>query len=337
MNYHFFSRINPFKFSLLLGLALCTLTVSSCNTTNTTSDPQEAQSDGKNQLATDTQTKESRKIDHAMGTTTVEGTPQRVVVLTNEATDHALALGVKPVGAVKSWWGNPYFEYISSEMQGVRVVGEELQPNLERIAASNPDLIICSKVRHKNIYKRLSQIAPTVCSETLGADWKKNFTLYAKALNREEEGEEIMGKWNQRVADFKQKMGQNLNQKVSLVRFLPGKVRIYHKDNFAGKILEEVGLKRPEFQQKDKFSTEITFENIPRMDGDVLFYMAFNPQDGESGKLAQQWTNHPLWESLDVVQNNRVHQVNDVYWNTGAGIRAANKMLDDLYEYLLSS
>ena len=43
-----------------------------------------------------------------MGTATIDGTPKKVVVLTNEATEAVLALGVKPVGAVQSWLGDPW-------------------------------------------------------------------------------------------------------------------------------------------------------------------------------------------------------------------------------------
>lgn len=278
----------------------------------------------------------SRNIKHAMGTTKVPETPQRVVILTNEATDHVLALGVKPVGAVQSWWGDPYFEYLQADLQGVPVVGEELQPSLEKIAALQPDLIIGSKVRHQNIYSQLSQIAPTVYSETLGADWKENFILYAKALNREEKARQLIKEWDRRVADFRSKMGNKLNREVSVVRFLPGQARVYHQDNFAGKILTEIGLKRPASQQKDEFANEISLENISQMDGDIIFYMTFDPEDDKSNKQVKKWTQHPLWNSLKASKNKQVYQVNDVYWNTGGGIQAANKMLNDLYKYLLS-
>lgn len=48
-----------------------------------------------------------RTVVHARGETAVPSHPQRVVVLTNEATDMVLALGLTPVGAVKSWSGDP--------------------------------------------------------------------------------------------------------------------------------------------------------------------------------------------------------------------------------------
>ena len=276
----------------------------------------------------------NRQIQHAMGTTKVKENPQRIVVLTNEATDHLLALGIKPVGAVQSWWGDPYFEYLQRDLQNVPVVGNELQPNLEKIAALKPDLIIGSKIRHQNIYPQLSQIAPTVFSETLGADWKDNFNLYAKAADKEEKAQQLIAQWDRRVKDFQTKIGDKLNKEVSIVRFLPGQARIYHRDNFAGKILTEIGFKRPPSQQQNKFADEITLENISQMDGDIIFYMTFDPQSDRALQQTQKWLKHPLWKSLQATRNKQVYQVNDVYWNTGGGIQAANKMLDDLYQYL---
>ena len=317
---------NLFRCSLSLLLAFNILTLTSCDSETSITEPQQS----SDRLVT------SREIKHAMGTTKVAEIPDRVVVLTNEATDNILALGVIPVGAVRSWWGDPYFEYIQSDLQEVPIVGEEIQPSLEKIAALKPDLIIGSKVRHQGIYPQLSQIAPTVYSETLGADWKDNFTLYAKALNKEEKAQQMLDRWDRRVADFQSKMGDKLDREVSVVRFLPGQARIYHQDNFAGKILKEIGFKRPESQQEDKFADEITLESISQADGDIIFYMTFDPEDGESTKFAQKWLDNPLWKSLKASKNKQVYQVNDVYWNTGAGIQAANKMLDDLDKYLLN-
>ena len=38
---------------------------------------------------------------------------KRVVILTNEGTEALLALGVKPVGAVQSWLGDPWYDHIT--------------------------------------------------------------------------------------------------------------------------------------------------------------------------------------------------------------------------------
>jgi|GEM_PF-2959970 len=65
-------------------------------------------------------TPETRIVKHIMGESTVPTSPKRIVVLTNEGTEAVLALGIKPVGAVKSWNGNPWYEHITDDMEGVK-------------------------------------------------------------------------------------------------------------------------------------------------------------------------------------------------------------------------
>ena len=88
-------------------------------------------------------------VEHAMGKTEVPANPKRVVILTNEGTEALLELGVKPVGAVKSWTGDPWYPHIKDKMKDVKVVGDEGQVNVETIASLKPDLIIGNKMRHE--------------------------------------------------------------------------------------------------------------------------------------------------------------------------------------------
>ncbi|HEY9763625.1 MAG TPA: iron-siderophore ABC transporter substrate-binding protein [Trichocoleus sp.] len=281
------------------------------------------------------QTAAQRPIQHAMGTTVVPTNPQRIVVLTNEATDMVLALGITPVGAVKSWAGDPYYGYIANSMEDVPVLGDEMQPNLEQIVALQPDLIIGSKVRQGQVYDQLNAIAPTIFSETIGAPWKDNLRLYAQALNREAAAEKLLADWDARVANLRQRIGDRGIQ-VSLIRFLPGNARIYLKDSFPGQIVQEVGLQRPATQAEAGFAKEVSFEQIPQMNGDILFYFASNSSDSAtaSSPLAATWLNHPLWQQLEVTKRDKAYPVSDVIWTTAGGIQAANLLLDDLERYL---
>src|SRR4051812_24072969 len=164
----------------------------------------------------------SYTVEHAMGSTTLEKAPQKVVILTNEGTEALLALGVTPVGAVQSWTGNPWYDHIADEMKDTKVVGLESEVNVEAIAALQPDLIIGNKMRQEAIYEQLSAIAPTIFAEDLRGNWKNNFELYAKALNKVAEGKEIIEAYDTRIADLKEQLGDKLNMKVSMVRFMAG-------------------------------------------------------------------------------------------------------------------
>ena len=278
----------------------------------------------------------SYTVEHSMGSTTIKGTPERVVILTNEGTEALLAMGVTPVGAVQSFTGDPWYDHIADQLKDTQVVGVESEVNVEAIAALKPDLIIGNKMRQEKIYDQLNAIAPTVFAETLRGDWKVNFELYAKALNKETEGKEVLDKYEARIADLKEQLGDKLAMQVSMVRFMAGEVRIYHKDTFSGVILGDLGFARPESQNVDDFAERnVTKERIPAMEGDILFYFTYETGDGKGSELEKEWIADPLFKNLEVAKKGEVHKVSDTTWNTAGGVLAANLMLDDIEKIFL--
>ncbi|ARK32892.1 ABC transporter substrate-binding protein [Halalkalibacter krulwichiae] len=278
----------------------------------------------------------SYSVEHAMGTTEIPEIPERVVILTNEGTEALLALGVTPVGAVMSWDQDPWYEHISAEMEGVEVVGDEIEVNIEKIAELQPDLIIGNKVRQEAIYSQLTAIAPTVFADDLAGDWKINFELYAKALNLTEKGQEVIAKYDQKVEELQATLGDKVNQEISVVRFSSRPTRIYYTDSFSGVVFDQIGFKRAAHQEKlftpdnkmGNFAVEVDRELIPEMDADVLFYFTY----ADSIAVEEEWTNDPLWNNLNAVHEGNAHKVSDIIWNTAGGVLAANIMLDEIEE-----
>ncbi|WP_068310090.1 ABC transporter substrate-binding protein [Polycladidibacter hongkongensis] len=273
---------------------------------------------------------QAREIKHAMGTTEVPDAPKRVVVLTNEGTEALIALGVVPVGASNSWNGNPWWKHISDVMVDADPLGKENSINLELVAALEPDLIISNKLRHEAIYPQLSAIAPTVASERLKGDWKVNFRLYAQTLGLSEKGDALIKDYEARVAALSGALAYKLQEKVSVVRFVPGQIRIYQLDSFSGVVLKDIGFKRPENQNVEKFAIRTGKESIPDMDGDRIFYFTYDNGNGDGNALREDVLADPLWQSLSAVKAGRVHAVSDAIWNTAGGVLAARKMLDNV-------
>lgn len=286
---------------------------------------------------------EVRVIQHAMGETSIEGTPTRIVTLYQGATDVAVALGVIPVGVVESWTQQPMYEYLRDDLKDVPFVGVETQPNLEEIAKLKPDLIIASRLRHEKVYEQLPQIAPTVTHETV-YKFKDTVELIGKAANLEEKADQLLTDWNNRVSDFKAKVSDKLGDQwpveVSVLNFRTDHARIY-VTGFAGDILSELGFVRPEPQQKaaeeGKVVLQLTsMESIPSMNADVFFIFNADGHNADADlikKTYDDWTNHPLWKNLDAVKNDQVTIVDEVPWNMGGGYISANTMLDQIYKH----
>lgn len=278
---------------------------------------------------------ESLSIDHAMGTAELDGPAERVVTLYQGATDAAVALGITPVGVVDSWVEKPMYQYLRDDLAEVPHVGLETQPNLEEIAALNPDVIIAAKMRHEAVYDQLSQIAPTVTHETVFR-FKETLDLVAAATGREAAAADWHDDWDARIAEFQEKVadldGIDWPQQVALLNFRNDHARIYYS-SFAGNILNELGFERPEAHREDVWGVKLTSkESIPAMNADV-FFIFMTDTDPTVVENYEDWTSHPLWNTLDAVQNDQVYRVDQVDWNMGGGPIAAQRMVDSVFEH----
>lgn len=138
------------------------------------------------------ESKDSRVIHDEEGKTTVSGTPKRVVVLELSFLDAVHNLGITPVGIADDNKKDMIKKLVGSSIDYTSV-GTRSEPNLEVISSLKPDLIIADAERHKNIYKQLKKIAPTIELKSREATYDEtidSFTTIAKALNKEDEGKE---------------------------------------------------------------------------------------------------------------------------------------------------
>jgi iron complex transport system substrate-binding protein len=272
----------------------------------------------------------TRVIHHATGDTTITGRPQRVVVLDTGELDSVLALGVTPVAAVRADATSGLPSYLAGRASDVAVAGTIGEPDLEAIAALQPDLILSNKVRHEDLYDRLSGIAPTVFAEKVGVAWQENFRLAAEALGQQAKAQRILAEYADKAKRTGQAFGDPAALQVSMVRFLPGSIRLYGQGSFIGTILADAGFARPPAQRVDKTFVEVSPEQLGQANGDLLFYAAY----GSTGKAEQdQLTAGPLWQRLSAVSGGRAHEVSDDLWYVGIGPIAADLVLDDLQWY----
>jgi len=270
----------------------------------------------------------ARTVDHAMGGMQVPRQPQRVVTVDTAALDAALAVNIKPVGSVVY---EQFPAYLGQQTAGIKMVGDGKQPNLEAILALKPDLILGNKNSSESQYKHLNRIAPTIFTERSGrdGDWKENFVLYANALNRETEAEKALADYNQKVSQLQAQLKNPSQTVVSIVATTQGKVGVYSVNSFAGSILKDLEVARPDVQKRAKKHVElISREDLDSLDGDIIFLV--RDQRSDSSLDRQAFVSDPLWSKLKAVRNDKVYEVNNQVWSAGRNILAAQAVLEDV-------
>ncbi|WP_245687706.1 ABC transporter substrate-binding protein [Rhodococcus phenolicus] len=264
-------------------------------------------------------------VEHAMGSTVVDGTPERIVVIDSPHLDALVALGITPVGATESGAAAGFPGYLADELDGTTSVGLTMEPDLEAIANLAPDLIIGAKVRHEALYEQLSAIAPTVFSENSGTDWQEQADITAAAVNRSDEMDTLLTAVSDRAVEVGEKVGAD-GRTASIVRFRPENFRLYGPSTFSGSILTQVGFDLGQRDWNEYSMLELSPEMFPQIDGDVVFFT--NPSgDPNVGTMA---TVTGLWGAQPAVAAGNVHEMEDETWMVGIGVVGANLILDQI-------
>ncbi|WP_327423534.1 iron-siderophore ABC transporter substrate-binding protein [Streptomyces sp. NBC_01230] len=267
-----------------------------------------------------------RTLTHAMGTTELKSAPKRVVVLDVGEFDNVVSLGVKPVGYAPSEGDAAIPSYLKKDAGNPKNVGTINNLNLEAIAGLKPDLILGSQLRAADKYDQLSKIAPTVFSIRPGFTWKENYLLNAAALDRTAKAKSELDAYEKKATKLGEDIGPD-KPTISMVRYLPDRIRLYAKASFIGTILEDAGLPRPKNQQINDLAAEISPEKIDEADADWIFTGVYGDPKATKRDTARS---NPLWKNLKAVKEGRAKDVPDETWYLGLGVTAANLVLDDL-------
>lgn len=271
-----------------------------------------------------------RTIRHAIGTTTLQAPPTRVLPLDSGELDTVVQLGLKPAGYL-NYDPTSMPDYLVAALQGVPTVGTLAEPSLEKIAAIGPDLMLSSKLRHEKLAADLAKIGPVVFGERTGLVWKQNFALYARALGREVEADAAVRTYEERVRTLNAALPAP-RPTVSVIRVLNNNLRYYQRANYSGTILSDLGFPRPASQNVDDFALlNQGLETLGPLGDAEMVVVTFT--EGPNGTFAREMQASPLWQSLGAVRRGAVFVGSDDIWMAGIGYRSAAVILDDLARF----
>lgn len=253
-------------------------------------------------------------IEHAYGETTIPSAPERVIALGVTDSDPLIALGTVPVG-------NSGYQYYETglgpwalEAAGdaeLTYIESDDSPNLEQIAALDPDLILGVTAGFDDAtYAKLSQIAPTVArpkgDAVYSTDRATQTEIIATAMGMPERGKELNADVDAAIEktkadhpDFVGKTGAVIlpydNQYAA---FLPGDAR--------GQFLTSIGFEIPkgvlDSAKEGEFFAQIPYEQVELFDGDLILII---------GEVEDQaiLDGTGLYASMNAVKNKAVLQL----------------------------
>ncbi|WP_312809672.1 ABC transporter substrate-binding protein [Corynebacterium variabile] len=269
--------------------------------------------------------------DSTASSTDSDAQTTRVVALNTGHLDHLLLLGIVPVGlaVAKSANGDPSGipDYIydrfgeSFDLDAIEQVGLRAEPDVEKIATLEPDLILSNDRADEALLTQLRGITTVVTTNGGSELWKEDLGILADAVGKREEADDLLAAYEKNASDWADNRGNDAV--VSLVRGRNDEYILTGSSSLSGSVVEDAGLTRPDGQRfSDTANHDLSVENTDQLDADYLFYSF----DGGAESL----TDSASWRNLEVVKDGNAYAVDMDAWFLNASLVAAQYILDDL-------
>ncbi|EME62434.1 iron ABC transporter, substrate binding protein [Rhodococcus ruber BKS 20-38] len=260
-------------------------------------------------------------IEHALGDTTIETEPERVVTWGFGSTDAALALGVVPVAMPAQSYGGDeqgVLPWIGDELTELDAETPTILQNdgtdvpVEQIAAARPDVILANySGLTQDQYDTLSRIAPTVAypGEPWATPWRDVVATVGQALGRSADAERLIADTEAIIADKAAAYPQLQGRTVAAVWDTGDTFYVYKPADSRVEFLTDLGLvSAPSVTElstdESSFYFTMSFEEVGKLTSDILLSYA-DDAAAQERTLAQPWA-----QTMQQVTEGRVATVN---------------------------
>lgn len=223
-------------------------------------------------------------IEHARGTLTLDKPAERIVFVSEEFIEVAIAMDIAPaaVGIWRSEIVNPFVKlpYLDQPVKGSPLAISGLEPNIEALLGVSPDLIVF----HDYIedpdnaavaaYEKVAPVASFFGS--IPGEWKKVARVIGQATGNVARAEELAAAFDADVAALKAQMAPIVEKYPTVTAIFGwGESSGYFDERFAiGANFARLGLtvRQPlgDAMPSSGFSTA-SAETVPSIDADTVF------------------------------------------------------------------
>jgi iron complex transport system substrate-binding protein len=233
------------------------------------------------------------------GPVEVPNEPKRIVALDFPEATALADLGVKPVGVPFYIPSLPAYETFFKGLP--KVTDSSAEPQLEDIAALEPDLIVGDVNElegKKGIYEKLSQIAPTALFEwqTAAGAWEVDAMGTAEAIGKTAPMEKLRGAYEAHAAKIGKKYADVLDtHTVDLLNGEPGVWYLYGPTSSHAKVLIAAGAKLGAGTSVgNEGFAEYSTEKYPLLKDSGILVVG----EESAGSGAKEVTSNPLFANL---------------------------------------
>ncbi|MEZ8823707.1 iron-siderophore ABC transporter substrate-binding protein [Vibrio amylolyticus] len=259
--------------------------------------------------------------EDSVGVHTLEAVPQRVAALNWDIAEQVIELGITPIAmpdiaGYQEWVVQPAVD------PSVEDIGTRVEPNFERLAELNPDVIVIASPQ-LDLKQRLEQIAPVLYYHTYSDKHDNaqasidNYRLLAASLGKSDFADAKLTSMEARFTEMSLQLDSAYTDgkpKVSAFRFASTTaVYLYGDNSMTQYVLQRLGFEPAIEKPATQWGvTQLRINELKNVGDGVALY--FKPFYQES-----QLNRSVLWKAMPFVRGGRINSVEPV-WNYGGAM-----------------
>ena len=275
-------------------------------------------------------------VQHQLGTTVIERAPQRVVALDMNEVDFLDQLGIPVAGMPKDFI--PHFLARYRDAPGVADLGSIVQPNLERVHAARPDLILITSLQ-ANHYQALSEMAATVHFDV---DYRDSETRHIEVIRQhlltlgQIFGKSVLAEQKARALDARVEEARAITrgrpERALVVLHNNGAFSSFGVQSRYGFVFTGLGVKPASpTAEAGLHGQPVSSEFIQQANPDIIYVVDRTAVMEHRPAVAIESMGNPLLRQTNAWKNGRVIVVDAQAWYvTGASPSALQQVIDDV-------
>ncbi|WP_026478642.1 ABC transporter substrate-binding protein [Alkaliphilus transvaalensis] len=252
--------------------------------------------------------------------------PERIVVLSVATAEIMHSLGIPLVGITTT------SRELSEELKKLPDVGIPMTPDMERIAALNPDLVIMStnfKGQQAENFKHFNLNAFFLDNQKY-SDTQKSIEMLAEAFGKEEKIEEILKPIKEREEALLKNVTATKKPRV-MVMFGSGESFTMARNNsFVGEMVMILGGENVtddlDFGEDMASMVPISIEEVVKFDPEIILRISHGNPRQVQRQYEAEFESNAVWHEINAVKNNRVHDLETELFFANPGLNAIDAL-----------
>jgi AraC family transcriptional regulator, transcriptional activator for feuABC-ybbA operon len=257
---------------------------------------------------------------------------KRIAACSSSVTGHLLALNVVPIAApLDPKWTPYYYNAYRTQIKSHLTLTDpytswQFEANLDKIVRIRPDAIVGTDQLRPAEKTKLMDMAASFFVPTENVGWREQLRMIARFLDREDQAELWIQRYEQRVQSAREQIDAELgHDSILVLRIYGHAIHAYWNRGLEDVLHRDLKLKAV-FRPEPSENVQLTLEQVAELNPDRILLVVCPEASSRAYWLALQHT--AAWRQLKAVRNLHVYLISSDPWFEYSAV-AILRMLDE--------